>query len=73
MRDPPSRSRRTGRASAALDFGWDHPTAAVRLAWDRDADIVYVTDAYRVREETPLMHAAALNAVGRLDPGRVAA
>jgi hypothetical protein len=24
---------------AGLDFGWDHPTAAVRLAWDRDSDI----------------------------------
>lgn len=45
---------------AALDFGWDHPTAAIRLAWDRDADIVYVTDAYRARERTPAEHAEAL-------------
>ena len=21
-----------------IDFGWDHPTAAVQVAWDRDAD-----------------------------------
>jgi phage terminase large subunit-like protein len=53
---------------AGLDFGWDHPTAAVWLAWDRDADIVHVTDAYRVREETPLVHAAALNARGKWIP-----
>ncbi len=53
---------------AGLDFGWDHPTAAVWLAWDRDADIVHVTDAYRVREETPLVHAAAVNARGKWIP-----
>jgi len=47
-----------------LDFGWDHPTAAVRLAWDRDADAVYVTHAYRVREATPVIHAAALKPWG---------
>lgn len=48
-----------------LDFGWDHPTAAVRLAWDRDADVVYVTAAYRRRQATPLEHAAALRPWGR--------
>ena len=44
----------------ALDFGWDHPTAAVKLAWDRDADAVYVTHAYRSKQETPIIHAAAI-------------
>lgn len=43
-----------------MDFGWDHPFAAVELAWDRDADVVYVTKAYRRREATPVTHAAAL-------------
>jgi phage terminase large subunit-like protein len=43
-----------------LDFGWDHPTAAVRLAWDRDADCLYVTHCYRQVEATPLVHAAVL-------------
>lgn len=47
-----------------LDFGWDHPTAAVRLAWDREADRIYVTDCYRVREATPVIHAAALKPWG---------
>lgn len=32
-----------------LDFGVDHPFAAARLAWDRDADCVYVTHGYRQR------------------------
>lgn len=48
----------------ALDFGWDHPTAAVKLAWDRDTDTTYVTHCYRVREATPIIHAAALRAWG---------
>jgi phage terminase large subunit-like protein len=43
-----------------LDFGWDHPFAAVRLAWDRDNDVVYVTNTYREREATPVIHSAAL-------------
>ena len=48
----------------AMDFGWDHPFAAVKLAWDRDADCVYVTNVYRVREQTPVVHAAALKVWG---------
>ena len=39
----------------AMDFGWDHPFAAVKLAWDRDADCVYVVNIYRVREQTPVV------------------
>jgi phage terminase large subunit-like protein len=48
----------------AMDFGWDHPFAAVELAWDRDNDTVYVTKAYRIREATPVIHAAALKSWG---------
>lgn len=48
----------------ALDFGWDHPTAAIKLAWDRDADAVYVTHAYKAKEETPIIHAAAVKPWG---------
>ena len=47
-----------------LDFGWDHPTAGVRLAWDRDNDVVYVTAVYKQKEQTPVIHAAALKAWG---------
>lgn len=47
-----------------LDFGWDHPTAASRLAWDRDADIIYVTNCYKKKEATPLIHAGALKPWG---------
>jgi hypothetical protein len=38
----------------AMDFGWEHPFAAVQLAWDRDADVVYVTKAYRMSRGTPV-------------------
>lgn len=48
------------------DFGWDHPFAAVEIAWDRDADTVYVTKSYRIRETTPIVHAAALKPWGNL-------
>lgn len=47
-----------------LDFGWDHPFAAVELAWDADTDTVYVTKAYRQREATPVIHAAAVKPWG---------
>lgn len=47
-----------------LDFGWDHPTAAVNLAWDREADVVYVCKDYAAKKETPLVHAAALKPWG---------
>jgi hypothetical protein len=47
-----------------LDFGWDHPFAAVNIAWDRDADCVYVTREYAAREETPPVHASAIRAWG---------
>lgn len=51
-----------------LDFGWDHPTAAVRVVWDRDSDIVYVTSCYRAREDTPVVHAAAVKPWGESMP-----
>ncbi|QWP79222.1 terminase family protein [Lysobacter sp. K5869] len=47
-----------------LDFGYDHPFGAVRLAWDRDADVLYVISAYRERLATPVIHAAALRPWG---------
>lgn len=47
-----------------IDFGWDHPTAAVRLVWDRDDDVFYVTATHRLKEATPLLHAAALKPWG---------
>lgn len=47
-----------------VDFGYDHPFAAARLAWDRDNDIVYVIAVYRQREATPPIHASAIKSWG---------
>lgn len=43
-----------------MDFGWDHPSAAVRFVWDKDSDTVYVTDCHRQREQTPQMFTLSL-------------
>lgn len=47
-----------------IDFGWDHPFAAANLAWDRDADRIYVTRTYRRKEATPIIHAATIRPWG---------
>ena len=47
---------------AAIDFGFDHPTAVTWVAHDPDDDIIYVYDEYRRSKETPLTHAAVINA-----------
>jgi phage terminase large subunit-like protein len=51
-----------------MDFGWDHPFGAVELTYDPDGDVVYVTKAYRARQETPILHVAALKAWGNWIP-----
>lgn len=51
-----------------IDLGWDHPTAAVKLGHDRDADVLYVVQCYRVREQTPLIHANAIKPWGNWLP-----
>ncbi len=51
-----------------MDFGWDHPFAAVRCAWNRDDDIFYVINNYREREVTPIIHVAAVKPWGSWFP-----
>jgi len=51
-----------------IDFGWDHPTAAVGCAWDRDEDVYYVTRCHRLREATPVIHAASIRPWGTWIP-----
>ena len=48
----------------ALDFGWDHPSAGIKMAWDRDNDVLYVIAAHRAREQTPLMFTTAVQSWG---------
>ncbi|MDZ4253218.1 MAG: terminase family protein [Sulfuritalea sp.] len=47
-----------------IDFGWDHPSAGARLAWDRDNDVLYVMAAHRAREQTPVLFAPTVRAWG---------
>jgi phage terminase large subunit-like protein len=47
-----------------LDFGWDHPSAAIRMAWDRDSDVLYVTACHRARNQTPMLFAETLKPWG---------
>jgi phage terminase large subunit-like protein len=51
-----------------IDFGWDHPTAAVRLLYDEDTDCVHVRNCYRQSEQLPLVHAAAIKPWGTWVP-----
>ena len=36
-----------------IDFGWDHPTAWVSLAYDPEQDVVYLVNEYRERKKLP--------------------
>lgn len=47
-----------------MDIGWDHPTAAVWMAWDRDNDTVWIYDCYRVSQEGVAVHASAIRSRG---------
>tara|TARA_R100000808_G_scaffold23998_1_gene54207 strand:- start:1310 stop:1867 length:558 start_codon:yes stop_codon:yes gene_type:complete len=49
---------------AAIDFGWNHPTAVVWLAHDRDGDTIYLYDAYRQANTTILVHAHSIKQRG---------
>ncbi|MES9934302.1 MAG: terminase family protein [Candidatus Sedimenticola sp. PURPLELP] len=51
-----------------LDFGWDHPTAAVWMAWNRDADVVHIYDAHRQKEATPGLLSSTIRARGKWIP-----
>ena len=45
---------------AGIDFGWDHPTAVVWAAWDKDNDELYIYDCYRQSKASPSVHAASI-------------
>jgi Terminase RNaseH-like domain len=47
-----------------MDFGWEHPFAAVELVHDRDTDSVYVARTHRLKQASPIEHAAAIRSWG---------
>lgn len=51
-----------------IDFGWTNPTAVVWLAYDAEADIVYVTDVYARSELTPEQHVKNIQQKGAWIP-----
>jgi len=42
-----------------MDVGWNY-TAVVWAAWDKDADVVYLYDAYKREKAEPEIHTAAI-------------
>ena len=56
------------RRIVGIDFGIDHPFAAAWIAFDADADVMYLYDAWQTSGQTPPIHAAALKARGRKIP-----
>jgi len=52
-----------------IDFGWgDHPTAAVMVALDTDADVVHVYEEYREKSPSLAVHASGIKAMCEYTP-----
>lgn len=49
---------------AGIDFGLDHDTAVVWIAWDRETDTCVVYDIYHSNEQLISTHASAMKARG---------
>jgi phage terminase large subunit-like protein len=52
----------------ALDFGWDHPTAAIKSCHDRDSDIIYIMDVWRKSNSIPSLTASKVKSWGKEVP-----
>ena len=50
------------------DFGWEHPTAFIHAAVDRDTDTFYVVNAYKQKEQVFSVHASAVRHWGASPP-----
>ena len=46
-----------------IDIGIGHRFAAVLLLWDKDADCIHVHRTLRMSDQTPIMHAAAMQRI----------
>jgi phage terminase large subunit-like protein len=55
---------KTYRQIVGIDFGYDHPFGAARIAYDPDSDTVYVTHDYRKSHAGPVIHSAAIKPWG---------
>jgi hypothetical protein len=52
----------------AMDFGYNHPFAAVELVYDDSSDVIYVTKTYRASSQTPIQHVAGVRNWGKWLP-----
>jgi len=52
----------------AVDFGIDHPFAAVLLGWDKDSDIVHILHAIRMQDALIMQQARAMLTFGAAVP-----
>jgi len=68
MEDPLTEIPKHWARLNGLDFGWDHPTAAVQMVWDRDSDVIHVTKAFRESKTTPVMAAHTIKKWGEWVP-----
>lgn len=69
LKEPPlAEIPKSWKQIIGMDFGWDHPTAAVRLLYDESNDCIHIASAYRQSEATPLIHAAAIKPWGEWIP-----
>lgn len=48
----------------SIDFGIGHPFGATLYAWDRDADVLHVIHAFRMKDGRPIDHAKAMRGFG---------
>jgi len=60
-----------------FDVGWNY-TAAVWGAWNRDTDVIYLTEEYKVGQKEPSVHASAIKRrgdwmTGAIDPASAGA
>jgi phage terminase large subunit-like protein len=56
------------KSIAGIDFGWQHPTAAVQILYDPENDVVHVHACHRAKETTPIMFAGAVRNWGEKIP-----
>lgn len=46
-----------------IDFGINHPFAAVLIGWDTESDIIYLLDGFKVSDQTKIQHVPRMRAI----------
>ncbi len=53
---------------AGIDFGYRHPQGYAKLAIDPQSKVIYLVDAYKIKNKLPAYHAEAIKARGEWIP-----